>query len=191
MPTEISRSALLAELTEKVLDSSVKTPIVLIDGKAGSGKSTFAKELQNSLFKEGESAPRIIHLDDLYPGWDGLSAGVEYLNRMVLSPLAKTGSASWQEYNWESQQRESWREFSGGTPLIIEGCGSITNLSKELSVAAVWLEADEQTRRNRWRERDGNRFDEYWQMWAAQELDFHTSHKSKELADFLIDTSVF
>ncbi len=87
-----SNTALIQEITDKVLeqiDLGNITPIVLIDGRSNSGKSTFAKSLQESLFKQGESLPRVIHMDDLYPGWEGLSLGADYLNRFILEPLTK------------------------------------------------------------------------------------------------------
>jgi len=190
LKAKLSYSEALDELTELVLASSSNTPMVLIDGRAGAGKSTFAKELQNRLFSQGDSLPRIIHLDDLYPGWDGLAAGVEYLNRMILTPLGKTGTASWQEFDWNLDKRNTWREFSGGTPLIIEGCGAINSFTKQLALTSIYLEADEVTRKSRWFERDGERFMAYWEIWSAQELDFYAREKSKELADYLLDTTV-
>ncbi|NBW73792.1 MAG: ATP-binding protein [Microbacteriaceae bacterium] len=190
MKAKLSYSEALDELTELVLASSSNTPMVLVDGRAGAGKSTFAKELQNKLFSQGDSLPRIIHLDDLYPGWDGLVAGVEYLNRMILTPLGKTGTASWQEFDWELDKRNTWREFSGGTPLIIEGCGAINSFTKQFALTSIYLEADEVTRKSRWLERDGERFMAYWEIWSAQELDFYAREKSKDLADYLLDTTV-
>ncbi|MFM8926636.1 MAG: hypothetical protein ACKOFA_00315 [Rhodoluna sp.] len=103
----------------------------------------------------------------------------------------RTGTASWQEFDWELGKRNAWREFSGGTPLIIEGCGAINSFTKQLAISSVWLEADEQTRKARWFERDGDRFMDYWQIWAAQELDFYAREKSMELADFSLTTTVF
>jgi len=190
LKAKLSYSEALDQLTELVLASSSNTPMVLVDGRAGAGKSTFAKELQNKLFSQGDSLPRIIHLDDLYPGWDGLVAGVEYLNRMILTPLGKTGTASWQEFDWELDKRNTWREFSGGTPLIIEGCGAINSFTKQFALTSIYLEADEVTRKSRWFERDGERFMAYWEIWSAQELDFYAREKSKELADYLLDTTV-
>jgi len=178
---------LLGTLVSGVLeqvDDGRPSPIVLIDGRAGSGKSTLAEKLQNELFRQGESMPRIIHMDDLYEGWNGLAAGAEYLQRFILQPLADKQTATWQEYNWELGKRDRWREFSGGTPLIIEGCGAINLFTAELASFSVWLEVSEETRRQRWQERDGNRFDEFFDNWAAQELDFYATQRSRELAQF-------
>ena len=190
MNNKLSYDQLLNELADQVISSSQNTPIVLIDGRAGSGKSTFALKLQNLLFREGDSLPRVIHMDDLYPGWEGLAQGAEYLQRVILTPLLKNGTASWQEYNWELAKRDSWREFSGGTPLIIEGCGALNSYTASVALVSVWLEADEQVRKKRWKERDGELFDQYFEIWSAQELDFIAREKSNELATYLLDTTV-
>jgi len=178
---------LLARLTKETLelvDSGVNTPIVVIDGRAGSGKSTLAAALQNALFLEGESLPRLIHMEDLYEGWTGLAQGAEYLQRIILMPLFGNKTASWQEYNWELNQRDRWREFSGGTPLIIEGCGSLNRYTASVSNITVWLDVPEEIRRARWLARDGHAFDEYFDSWAAQELDFIAREKSPEWASY-------
>ena len=170
--------------TLELVDNGVVTPIILIDGRAGSGKSTMASELQNELFKQGESMPRVIHMDDLYEGWQGLALGADYLQRIILNPLLTKKSSNWQEYNWQLGQRERWREFSGGTPLIVEGCGSLNQYTSTVANIRIWLEVDEETRRRRWQERDGDTFDQYFDIWAAQELDFITKEKSPTLADY-------
>jgi uridine kinase len=167
----------------------VNTPIVVIDGRAGSGKSTLALALQNALFIEGESLPRLINMDDLYEGWSGLAQGTEYLQRNILMPLLSNKTASWQEFNWETNQRERWREFSGGTPLIIEGCGSLNRYTASVANLTVWLDVAEEIRRARWLERDGHAFDQYFDSWAAQELDFIAREKSPEFATFGLLTS--
>ncbi len=174
----------VASQTLELVDSGVVTPIILIDGRAGSGKSTLAAKLQNEVFKQGESMPRVIHMDDLFEGWQGLALGAEYLQRFILQPLLAKKNASWQEYNWELEQRDRWREFSGGTPLIVEGCGSLNQFTSTVSNISIWLEVDEEIRRARWLERDGNNFDEYFDIWAAQELDFIAREKSPSLADY-------
>ena len=185
----LDQQQLIEKLTTKILDQMDRgnqTPIVLIDGRAGSGKSTFAEKLQQQLFREGESAPRVIHMDNIYEGWEGLSLGSHYLVRFILNPLARKETASWQDWSWVRNERSSWREFSGGTPLIAEGCGALTERSNEHAYMSLWLEASEETRRQRWleRERHLDKFD----FWAAQELDFYAREKSKSLADLVIQT---
>jgi dephospho-CoA kinase len=167
--------ALIEKVSSQVLeliDRGNQTPIILIDGKAGSGKSTFAEALQQQLFRDGESAPRVIHMDNIFEGWDGLALGSDYMVRFILNPI--------------SRRRSSWREFSGGTPLIVEGCGSLTERSKEHADISIWLEASEEVRRKRWiqRERHLDKFD----FWAAQELDFYAREKSQSLADLVVKT---
>ncbi len=181
--------ALIEKISSQVLeliDRGNQTPIVLIDGRAGSGKSTFAEALQQQLFRDGESAPRVIHMDNIFEGWDGLALGSDYMVRFILQPLARRETASWQDWSWVKNQRSSWREFSGGTPLIVEGCGSLTERSKEHADISIWLEASEEVRRERWiqRERHLEKFD----FWAAQELDFYAREKSQSLADLVIKT---
>jgi uridine kinase len=186
---DLDQQKLIEALSTQILDQidrGNQTPIVLIDGRAGSGKSTFAEQLQQQLFRDGESAPRVIHMDNIFEGWEGLSLGSDYLVRFILNPLARKETASWQDWSWVKNERSSWREFSGGTPLIVEGCGALTERSKEHAFMSLWLEASEETRRKRWleRERHLDKFD----FWAAQELDFYAREKSKSLADLVIET---
>ncbi len=192
MSEQLVYEELLSRLTDEtfsLIDRGVAMPIIVIDGRAGSGKSTLALDLQNELFRAGESLPRVIHMDDLYEGWNGLSLGAEYLQRVVLGPLLATGTSSWQEYNWEEEQRYRWREFSGGTPLIIEGCGSLNRYTSAAAHLTVWLDVPEEIRKQRWLERDGHIFDQYFDMWAAQELDFIAREKSPEFAQFGLASS--
>ena len=180
MPENQKTARELAEKLVALVDDGKTMPILLIDGRAGSGKSTLAEQVQNQFFKLGESAPRVIHMDDLYPGWDGLQLGVEYLQRAVLNPLSRREVAHYQLFDWASGERKEWREFAGGTPLIIEGCGSINRNSIEFADLSVWLEVSEDIRRERWVNREGN--DQHWASWSAQELDFYARERSPVLA---------
>ena len=182
----------------ELIDSGNPTPIILVDGRTGSGKTTFAAALQNRLFQKGESAPRVIHMDDLYEGWDGLQAGVDYLIRQILSPLSRREGASWQEYDWAAidpatpdrvgARTGTWREFRGGTPLIIEGVGSLSRIAAEQAAVTVWLEADQSVRQARIsaRQAEGDGDGSWFAMWSAQEADFYALEKSAEIAERVI-----
>ena len=173
----------------ELVDKGHPTPIVLIDGRSGSGKSTFAKALQNRLFQLGETAPRVVHMDSLYNGWAGLDAGSDYLLRFVLAPVVANKTANWQEFDWAVDERSgAWREFEGGTPLIVEGCGSLSAAAAEVAHLKIWLEADAQTRKRRWDSREPVEHAKYWPIWAAQEEDFYAREKSAALADLTAST---
>ncbi len=186
-----SQDSLAEEIAAKVLqlvDAGKSMPIILIDGRSNSGKSTLAAAVQNIIFKDGESAPRVVHMDDLYLGWNGLQAGADYLQRFILKPLTDSYIAQWREFDWENpgepgfeSRNGEWREFSGGTPLIIEGCGALNQQSAPLADIKVWLEVDQETRHQRWLEREGSA--EHWAEWAAQEEEFYAREKSAELAN--------
>jgi uridine kinase len=188
-PKTLSNGRLLEVAAAKVLeqiDKGQPTPIVLIDGRSGSGKTSFAKELQNRLFLAGESAPRVIHMDDLYSGWQGLQAGSDYLTRLILGMLKAGRTASWQEFDWATGERSgAWREFEGGTPLIVEGCGSLTGASVEFAHLTIWLEADAAVRKQRWDAREPEAHSKFWPIWAAQEEEFYAREKSPQLADLV------
>lgn len=185
----------LKEASERLLElsSKVPTPVVLIDGRAGSGKSLFASRLAESYFAENRQAARIVRLDDLYPGWEGLLAGSVYAREQILEPISAGKKASWQIWDWDKSSRgasneagNGFREFSGGTALILEGCGALSKASAPLASLTIWIAADDATRRQRFTERDGGRFDEHWGVWAAQEEEFYEAEKSQGLAELVI-----
>ena len=185
----------LKEASERLLElsSKVPTPVVLIDGRAGSGKSLFASKLAENYFAENRQAARIVRLDDLYPGWEGLVAGSVYAREQILEPISAGKKASWQIWDWDESSRgasneagNGFREFSGGTALILEGCGALSKASAPLASLTIWIAADDATRRQRFTERDGGRFDEHWGVWAAQEEEFYEAEKSQGLAELVI-----
>lgn len=178
----------LTEALSAIEPIADKAPIILIDGRTGSGKTEFAKKLQNELFRILEQAPRVISMDDLYPGWGGLNEGALYLLRNILIPLSQNQQAYWNRFDWQSESREEkLSSFAGGTPLIIEGCGSLSLASSELSDYAIWMSAPEKTRRQRFSERDGGVFDEYYEKWSKQEDEFYSTHRSAELSNLRVE----
>ena len=185
----------LEKAFEQLIDKQEagKLPIVLIDGRAAAGKSLFAKELAEIYFKSEKQAARIVSMDDLYPGWEGLASGSIYLLTQILTPVSQARTANWQVWNWAESKRgaedsvNGHREFSGGTALIVEGCGSISRLTSELADLTIWIEADLAVRKTRFNQRDSGKFDGYFATWSAQEDEFYEREKSRELAQLIIE----
>lgn len=192
VPTTLAYEA--EHITEKLiaLADLKANPIVLIDGRAGSGKSTFAELVRDGVFRETRQAPHLVHMDDLYPGWDGLREGSLYLNSQVLRPVVHSGVASWQTWNWSIDQRggddagNGWRAFSGPNILLVEGCGAISKESVLLADLTIWITASDQDRKQRFLERDSGLFAEYWIPWSLQEDEFYLAEESDRLANVVI-----
>ena len=182
------------EITRRISDlaEQLPTPIVLIDGRAGSGKTTLASLLQAALFESQLPLPRVLAMDDLYPGWEGLKQGSNYLIDNVLIPLSQNRPAQWQTWDWEKGVRggqdigNGHRSFEPGGILIVEGCGSLSVTSRALANLSIFTERDEEQRRRAILERDGTRFDSYWELWLAQEQEFYQAEASDQIADLRI-----
>ena len=135
-------------------------PVVTIDGYSGSGKSTLAAALARLV-----AGWQVLHLDDWYPGWDGLEAGVG-IARRIAADLRAGRASSYEAWDWE-------HGITGATirvplaPTIIEGCGAI-EAEADLS---VWIaDPGEEERRTRALARDGQTYAPHWQRWADQDL---------------------
>ena len=62
--------------------------VIALDGPSGSGKTVLTAELAAFLRARG-TAVTVIAMDDLYPGWHGLEAGVTRVVEGVLIPLSE------------------------------------------------------------------------------------------------------
>jgi hypothetical protein len=150
--------------------------VVLIDGGAGSGKTTLAATLCATW---PAVEPQLVGMDEFYPGWDGLAAGSE----RVPAVITGTGFTTW---DWARGRPGAFRELRPGAPLILEGCGALTAASRELATLAIWLEAPAATRRERALARDGELFAPHWDQWAAQEAAHWRLNQPWELADLVL-----
>lgn len=179
----------------RFVSSDIETPappgVVLVDGRSGSGKTTLAARMAVELGGTGEPA-QVLHLDLLYPGWDGLAEG-----SFAVAAVLRDG---WYcPYNWHAGKFSLKRiTIDPARPLVIEGCGALTEANLEAArewvlsavpagagagnVRAVWLECDEAIRRERALARDGETFAPHWERWAAQEAVHYAAHKPWRLA---------
>lgn len=145
---------------EPVRAKRAGVPVVTIDGYSGSGKSTLAAALARLV-----NGWQVLHLDDWYPGWDGLQAGAD-IARRIAADLRGGRASSYEAWDWDNGA-------TGATvsvplaPTIIEGCGAI----EAEADLAVWIaDPGEEERRNRALARDGQTYAPHWRRWADQDL---------------------
>ena len=135
-------------------------PVVTIDGYSGSGKSTLAAALARLV-----SDWQVLHLDDWYPGWDGLAAGAD-IARRIAADLRGGRASSYEAWDWENGTTGATTRVPPA-PTIIEGCGAI----EAVADLAVWIaDPGEDERRHRALARDGQTYAPHWQRWADQDL---------------------
>ncbi|AEV82902.1 dephospho-CoA kinase [Actinoplanes sp. SE50] len=135
--------------------------VLVIEGRSGSGKTTLAVAVAARL-----PAP-IIHMDQLYAGWDGLAAGVEALRDRVLEPLARGRPAVWRQWDWAAGRYTTEHRVPDGDWLIVEGVGA--GATGCPIAGTVWLDSPDDLRRERALARDGDLYAPHWERWARQE----------------------
>ena len=161
-------------------ESAFRAPVVLIDGRSGSGKT----DLANLLASAWGTQVTVVHLDDIYPGWGGLDEASTHIHDHLLTST----TPSWQRYDWISEQRTEWVSVDPYLPLIVEGIGSLSRANSGLATLSVWLELDEVTRRTRVLARDGKTFASHWESWAVQETAFINREQPQQLADIVLNS---
>lgn len=146
------------------------TFIVAIDGRSGAGKTTLAGKLEKELREEG-TAVAAIEVESFIGGWNGLIDGVETVAAQILGPVRSRGRATARTWDWN---RGAWAEEVRIPPsgpvgvLILTGCGAASAPCRPFVDLAVWVELDEERRRERVARREGDP-GRWWRMWAEQE----------------------
>ena len=177
----------LSELVDKVNESSKKcgqTKIIVIDGPAGSGKTTLAKSLSGLL----EYCP-IIHMDEIYEGWENALSPKTFkdLVEWIINPLLENNSIEYIKYDWNLEQRIEKVVINNSKVVTIEGVGSSSfEISKHASLK-LWIEVNKETGINRVLTRDGLQIQEQMKTWQSQESKFFIENNSKENSDIWID----
>jgi uridine kinase len=178
------------ELLERIEQLALAAParaattrVIAIDGRAGAGKSTLARRLA-----ERTDAP-VVQLEQLYPGWDGLQAGIDLVVEAVLIPLSAHQVAQVPRYDWlASRFIEPWPLEHPGL-LIVEGVGAGARAAAAFASVLIWLELDADLRKERAMARDGDVFRPHWERWAEQEDVLLAREQTPARADIIVPTA--
>jgi len=162
------------------------TKVVAIDGPSGAGKTDFAATLAERL-----PSAHVLHMDDLYPGWDGLEEAVAGLHDQVLAPLARGERAAYRRWDWEHDRYAEWQSLPATNLLLVEGVGSGAGPSAQLESVLIWIEADRDVRFHRGIARDGDPYLPHWQHWAAHEEALFAGDGTRDRADLIVNTTAW
>ncbi|MGG5257310.1 hypothetical protein [Phycicoccus avicenniae] len=156
--------------------------VLAVDGPSGSGKTTLAKGVVDAL-----GCP-VVHMDELFPGWDGLADAVPLLVNQVLIPLSRGRAARYRLWDWETDTWGGSRDVAHAPLLVVEGCASSVGAAGGYAALRVWVEAGRAERMRRGLARDGETFRPHWERWAAQERALFTADRTRERADVVLST---
>lgn len=176
LPTTAGAVPLLLSLVDATRSA---TPVLCVDGPAGSGKTTLAAAVAAA-----RSGTIVLHLDDLLAGWQGgLPRLVADLVADVLAPLGAGRAAAPRRFDWHADRFAGRVTVPPGPLLVVEGVGAGSRLTAPYRSALVWVEAPEQLRLARGLARDGDAFAPHWEAWAAREEVHFAREGTRDRAD--------
>lgn len=170
------------------LFSQAPKPLVLaIDGPAGSGKSTLAGEVSRAF--SGTYSIEVIHLDELYNGWDkALSEELFHKLAQLISDQRAGRTTDLAIYDWTAGSYSGVREIKAVQLLIIEGVGSSNQLLQKSLTTSIWLDIDQSIGLARVLGRDGEEIHDEMIKWQKMEIEYFARDLTRERADFILST---
>ncbi len=168
------------QLIERIASGS-QSPILLIDGPAGAGKTTLALEIQ------AETHSTLLHLDDFYDGWDEQFDAnfIQRVERAINHLINPTSHPSFEKYDWNAETFVSAGMRRIGKLIIVEGVGAGL-LSKSLladSQGLIFVEVESEIGVQRVIERDGQHLSNQIQKWKDREESIFAGYNARKLAD--------
>lgn len=174
-------TAVLAEIPKREAACG-STKIIGIDGRSGVGKTDFATDLAIKLKCD------VVSLEWVYPGWHGLAAGIETMHA-ALRLLARDQPVELAQWDWLSGSHGSPITLAPSGVLVLEGVGAGAALLRPFLSYLVWLDAPTEVRHERAIRRDGDGYEKWWDMWAAQEEQYLASNQPMDHADLFVPTT--
>ncbi|MCL2197810.1 MAG: hypothetical protein FWB80_02700 [Defluviitaleaceae bacterium] len=136
----------LSALSEKIL-SMTPTPLILIDGVGGSGKTTLAKKLADML------NANIVSTDDVAWYADPIHWDEELLTG-IIHPWQNGENIAYKPSGWIKKNRNGCITAAPNKALIIEGSGACRKTLRKSATYSIWVDTKSEVARDRVIRRD-------------------------------------
>lgn len=183
---DVSAPGMALELAVRRKARCGPVTVVVVDGPAGSGKTTLAAAIAKAA-QEREVSCAVVHMDDLYAGWAGLREGGAAVTAL-LKDLAAGRPAGYRRFDWSAGRYAENVRVRPTDVLVVEGVGSARTEHLELVSVLVWVEEpDAAERLRRGLARDGVAAEPHWRRWMADEAELFAEVGTRERADLAVD----
>lgn len=136
----------LSNLAVKISNIAPR-PLILIDGAAGSGKTTIAAKLVDIL------NANLVHTDDVSWCADPVHWDDEILAGIV-NPWFKGNDVSYKPTGWMKENRSGSIDVDPNRALVIEGMGASRKTLRAIATYSIWIDAEPEIARTRVVQRD-------------------------------------
>jgi uridine kinase len=160
--------------------------LLCVDGPSGAGKTTLADAVGVRAAEAGIEH-RVVHMDELYDGWDGLPQVHQQL-ATLLTPLAAGRPGTYRRYDWVAGRYAEDVTVDPVPLLVLEGVGSWEPSYAGLVTLLVWLDGPAEERLARVVARDGAALEPQLRRWSEDELVHLARTGAREQADLAVGT---
>ena len=159
--------------------------LLAIDGPAGAGKTTLAAKLEAEY--SVHSTVRVIHMDDLYDGWDdALGQSLTDVLREITAAHLSGNQCTIKIFNWHLMKFDREEVITATNYLILEGVGAAQKVVREAGATTYWLDIDAETGLKRVLARDGAHIEAEMRQWQIQQSIHFAKDQTRENSEFKV-----
>ena len=159
--------------------------LIAIDGRAGAGKTTLARELYERLSQD--KSVSVIHMDDLYNGWhNALNIDLTSKLETIIDAFVTQVEISIPIFNWTTMSFDSSQLLVPSEVLIIEGVGAGQKVVRDAGAILHWLDIESEEGLARVLARDGMQIEIHMRQWQVDQEEHFQRDATRKHAHHLL-----